>query len=96
MTTSDSPPVTVPVQPLLGLPDLTDIVGKVLGNINVPGKAELDALKNDINPFIDSVNTVTQFADKYGSFIPGAKAVIGPLDLLNKSLQVVSSLLAHV
>jgi len=71
-------------------------LGSILGDLHIPGANELGSLKTDIDDFIDAINTVDDYANKYGSFIPGASAILGPLNLLNKALQVAKTLLNYV
>jgi hypothetical protein len=80
-------------QSLFGLPNVGDLLG---GLKNLPGVSEIDALKHDFDDFANSINTVVGYAEKYGDWIPGAKAALGPLELLNKSLQLVKHLIDAV
>jgi hypothetical protein len=63
--------------------------------LKVPDKVSLGNLAKDLDGALGAVTKVLDFVTKYGSFVPGASAVIGPLTLLDKTLNIVKSLLDH-
>jgi hypothetical protein len=71
------------------MPNVGDLISKI------PGISELQTLKADYDDFAGAVDKVNGYVQQY-SWIPGASAVAGPLQGLDKGLQLVKKLIDFV
>jgi hypothetical protein len=64
--------------------------------LKMPTTSALSAMAGDIDKVVEEVKSVLDFLVKYGKYVPGSGAVLGPVEFLDKALGIVQSLLKHV
>jgi hypothetical protein len=76
-------------------PNVTAVSASPVVGLTLPSLSVLETLKRDIDVALTDVTNVLDFVEKYGSYVPGAGAVLGPLQLFDNALKVVKTLLDY-
>lgn len=64
--------------------------------LKLPDISQLGTFARETDAVVVKVKDVLDYVTKWGSLIPGAGAVVGPLQFLDKALGIVDTFLKHV